>query len=140
MLRRNLLYERVEARVQTQRARANVDTLTFNAVYLGVAVLGLLALNLLTGSSLGGFSSKTWLALLGMGLISQVIGWLAINYALGHLPASSVSVTLLGQPVVTALAGIPLLGEWLTINQVIGGLLVMAGIYLVNQRSTPRGK
>jgi drug/metabolite transporter (DMT)-like permease len=119
----------------TQRARMRVDTLTFNAVYLTAAVLVLLPFNLLTGTQLTGFSRQTWLALFGLGLFAQVIGWVAINYALGHLQAAHVSVTLLGQPVVTAILGVVLLGELLTVNQACGGLLVLFGIYLVNLRN-----
>ena len=39
---------------------------------------------------------------------------------------------MLGQPVVTALLAIPLLGETLGMGQVIGGAAVLAGIYLVH--------
>jgi drug/metabolite transporter (DMT)-like permease len=68
-----------------------------------------------------------------MGLISQVIGYLAINYALGHLPASLVAPTMLGQPVMTALLALPLLGERLTQGQVLGGVAVLAGVYIVHR-------
>jgi drug/metabolite transporter (DMT)-like permease len=98
-----------------------------------VSMAALLALNLTLGTSLTGYSRSTWLALAGLGLISQLVGWLAINYALGHLRAAPVSVCLLAQVVVTALAAMPLLGEYLKINQVLGGVLVLAGIYCVTQ-------
>lgn len=39
---------------------------------------------------------------------------MAIHYALGYLPASLVSPTLLGQPVLTAIFAIPLSGGGLT--------------------------
>ena len=58
-----------------------------------------------------GYSPRTYLALIAMGIISQSGGWLLINYALGHLPASTAVVVLLAQPVVTGLLSIPLLGE-----------------------------
>jgi drug/metabolite transporter (DMT)-like permease len=119
----------------TQQARLGTDTLTFNAVSMFTAVVILLGINLLTGAQLVGFTQKSWLALLGLGLISQLGGWLAINYALGHLRATDVSVSLLAQVIVTALLGIPLLGEYLSFNQVFGGVLVLSGIYLVNTRS-----
>jgi drug/metabolite transporter (DMT)-like permease len=60
-------------------------------------------------------------------------GYLALGYALGHLPASVVSPTMLGQPVLTALLAIPILGESLHPVQWIGGLVVLGGIYLVNR-------
>ncbi len=88
------------------------------------------------GAPLGGFSGRTWAALAASGLVSHLGGYLAINYALGHLRATSVSVSLLSQPVITALLAIPLLGELLSAQQMIGGALVLAGIYLVNRRGS----
>jgi drug/metabolite transporter (DMT)-like permease len=124
----------------TQKARTQVDTLTFSALYTATAALTLLPAALLTGQEMSGFSSQTWWALLGLGLGPQVVGWLLINYALGHLRASHVSVSLLGQPVVTAILGVVILGEALTSNQMIGGALVLTGIYLVNQKTAHKGK
>ncbi|MDD2197146.1 MAG: EamA family transporter [Bacteroidales bacterium] len=73
-------------------------------------------------------------ALSGLGLISHFFGWLSINYALGHLKGTNVSVTLLSQSIVTALVAIPVLGESLSMNQIVGGLLVLSGVYYVNRR------
>jgi drug/metabolite transporter (DMT)-like permease len=120
----------------TQRARAKgrVDLMTFMAVSTLASVALLLPLNLALGSTLAGFPPRVWLALAGLGLVSQLGGWLAINYALGHMPASQVSVCLLSQSVVTALLSIPILGEAVHANQVVGGALVLAGIYWVTAR------
>jgi drug/metabolite transporter (DMT)-like permease len=123
----------------TQRARAGVDTLTFMTISLVPAILVLLVMNLAMGTALVGYSNKTWLALLGMGLFSQMVGWLAINYALGHLRAAPVSVSLLGQPVVTAMLSIPLLGESLSRHQIVGGVVVLSGIYFANQSNRKQG-
>jgi len=119
----------------TQRAREGVDTVTFMAISHAAGALLLLVLNLAAGSRLSGYSTRSWLALIGMGLISQMLGWLAINYAIGHLRAAPVSVTLLGQVVVTALLSIPILGELPSTHQVVGGVVVLTGIYLANQRN-----
>jgi len=118
----------------TQRARSRVDTLTFNALSASSCVVLLFVMSVLLGVPLTGYSRKTWLALVGLGLVSQLGGWLAINYALGHLRAAPVSVVLLGQVVVTALLSMPFLGEYLSIHQIVGGVLVLGGIYLVNRR------
>lgn len=118
----------------TQRARAHVDTLTFMTISLLSTIPVLLILNLVMRTALTGYAAKTWLALIGLGLVSHMGGWLAINYALGHLRAAPVSVTLLGQVIVTALLSIPVLGEALSIHQIVGGTVVLSGIYLANQR------
>jgi drug/metabolite transporter (DMT)-like permease len=117
----------------TQRARVHVDTLTFMTISLVSTIPVLLILNLAMGTALTGYPAKTWLALIGLGLVSHMGGWLAINYALGHLRAAPVSVTLLGQVIVTALLSIPLLGETLSRHQILGGMVVLGGIYLANQ-------
>lgn len=122
--------------LSTQKARMRVNTLTFSALYTTTAALTLLPVALLTRQAMSGFSSQTWGALLALGLGPQVIGWMLINYALGHLRASHVSVSLLGQPVVTAILGVIILGEALTSNQIIGGALALTGIYLVNQKTS----
>jgi drug/metabolite transporter (DMT)-like permease len=102
-----------------------------------VSIVALLLINLAMGSTFTGYGRSAWLALAGLGLISQLGGWLAINYALGHLRAAPVSVCLLAQVLVTALAAMPLLGEFPKLNQVAGGVLVLAGIYLVTQGPRP---
>jgi drug/metabolite transporter (DMT)-like permease len=119
----------------TERVRSRVDTLTFMTLSVASCIGSLFPMSLLLGVPLTGYSHQTWLALVGLGLVSQLGGWLAISYALGHLSAAPVSVGLLGQAVVTALLSMPLLGEYLSMNQVIGGALVLAGIYLVNRQS-----
>jgi drug/metabolite transporter (DMT)-like permease len=119
----------------TQKARARLGTLTLNLLTMGTCSFILFPTSTLFGYPLSGFSTQVWLALLGLGLIPQFLGWLAINYALGHLPAARVSVTLLGQSVVTAILGILFLGEALSPSDLVGGTLVLTGIYLVNQRS-----
>jgi drug/metabolite transporter (DMT)-like permease len=125
----------------TQRVRARMDTLS--SLWLaGVSgTLFLLAVNLVAHESLWGFAPKQYASLLALGLISQVGGWLAINAALGRLPASLVSVTLLAQPVLTALLAIPLLEEGLSgPQQVVGGLIALGGIALVNLAGSSRRK
>jgi drug/metabolite transporter (DMT)-like permease len=117
----------------THRVRAQVDLLTVMTFSTVVSIVALLLINLAMGSTFTGYGRSAWLALAGLGLVSQLGGWLAINYALGHLRAAPVSVCLLAQVVVTALAAMPLLGEFLKLNQVAGGVLVLAGIYLVTQ-------
>jgi drug/metabolite transporter (DMT)-like permease len=117
----------------THRVRAKVDLLTVMTLSTVTSVAALLLINLAMGSTFTGYGRSAWLALAGLGLISQLGGWLAINYALGHLRAAPVSVCLLAQVLVTTLAAMPLLGEFLKLNQVAGGVLVLAGIYLVTQ-------
>jgi drug/metabolite transporter (DMT)-like permease len=117
----------------TERGRERLDTLSYVWLVDLVAAITLLLITLGMQMPLTGYPTQSWLAFLGAALVSQVGGYLSIGYALGHLPASIVSPTLIGQPVVTALLAIPLLGEGLRTEQWLGGLVVLVGIYLVHR-------
>jgi drug/metabolite transporter (DMT)-like permease len=116
----------------TEHVREQMDTLTFNAIAIAGSVVTLLIVCLIVDAPLGGFSTRTWMALLALGLISQLGAYLALTYALGHLPATVTSVGLLAQVPLTAVLAVPLLGESLTAAYLIGGALVLSGIYIVN--------
>ena len=117
----------------SQRSRQKLDTLSHVWLTSLSSALVLLAMSLLTRSALTGYPLQTYLAFLGAALLPQVAGYLAIGYAIGHLPASTVAPTMVGQPVLTALLAIPLLGEPLSFTQVLGGVAVLVGIYLINR-------
>jgi drug/metabolite transporter (DMT)-like permease len=117
----------------SQRSRRHFDTLSHVWICSLSSTLVLLFISLVTASPLTGYSPFTYLMFLAAALLPQLIGYLAMGYALGHLPASIVSPTMLGQPVLTALLAIPLLGEALQPVQWIGGLVVITGIYLVHR-------
>lgn len=120
--------------LNTQRGRQHLDTLTYLWLVAATATLVIFLTVQVMGLPLTGYSTRTYLALLGVGLIPQTAGWLLINYALGHLPASAAVVVLLAQPVTTGLLSIPILGEPLTQQQVVGGALALVGIYLCLRR------
>jgi drug/metabolite transporter (DMT)-like permease len=119
--------------IVTERGRQKLDTLSYVWLVDLIAAFTLLLITLGMKMPLSGYPTQSYLAFLGAALVSQVGGYLSIGYALGHLPASVVSPTLIGQPVVTALLAIPLLGESLRTEQWLGGLVVLAGIYLVHR-------
>ena len=115
--------------IATQRSRQHLDALS--AFWLsGLSSMVLLFIAaLLLDQRLVGYSATTYLDFLALGLIVQVGGQLAIGYALGYLPASVVSPTVLLQAVITAMLAIPLLGESLSFLQTVGGIAVLIGIY-----------
>ena len=117
----------------TQLGRKHFDTLTYIWAVAIVCAAFLLVINLGLGRALAGYSFTTYLVFLAAALVSQIVGYFSVTYALGHLPAAVVSPTMIAQPVLTALLAIPFLGEALQPGQWLGGLAVLAGIYLVNR-------
>ena len=117
----------------TQRGRNYIDPLRYMWLVGLSATLGMFIINLVLGNSFTGYPAQTWVIFFATAIVSQMIGYLAITYALGHLPASVVSPTLIGQPILTTILAIPLLGEIPTTIQWVGGAIALAGIYIVNQ-------
>ena len=74
-----------------------------------------------------------WLVLFALALVSQVLGQGLIAYAFAHLPASLSSVSLLIQPVVAALAAWAIFGEAIGPAQLVGGAIVLAGIWIAKR-------
>ncbi len=118
----------------TQQARRYMATLPYIWLAVASAALVLLGVTMLMGLPLTGYPLTTYLAFLGAGLVSQVTGYFSVGYALGHLPASIVSATMIAQPVLTMLLAIPLAGEALYPIQMLGAVAVLGGIVLVNRR------
>ncbi len=82
----------------------------------------------LSGEQMSPISMQGWLVVLGLAVVSHVGGQTMIAYALGHLPASFSSVSLLWQPVVAAVLAWGLLREPLSWLQIGGGLVTLTGI------------
>ncbi len=117
-----------------RKGRLHLDTVSFTMISMLSSSVVLLILSVFTGTKLTGFTIQSWEALIGLGLISQLGGWLAINYAMGYMPPTIASVSLLSQSVFTALIAIPVLGENLTKIEIFGAVIVLMGIFLVNKK------
>jgi drug/metabolite transporter (DMT)-like permease len=117
----------------TQRSRQKLDSLSTFWLSAVSSTVFLFLAALLLGQPLTGYPPTTYWNFLALAVLVQVGGQLAINFALGYLPASIVSPTLLAQPVLTAVFAIPLLGETLSLWQIVGGLAVIAGVYIVHR-------
>jgi drug/metabolite transporter (DMT)-like permease len=114
----------------TKGVLKHIDTFTFMFYnMLGASVL-LLTIVLLRGDALLSFDTATWGCFIGMGVLCQLIGWLTINHSLRYLESTKVSIALLGQTVIAGFLAIGLLGEVLHLKEIIGSVIVLAGIAL----------
>jgi drug/metabolite transporter (DMT)-like permease len=117
----------------TERSRVHFDPVS-HIWLVGVgASLTLFIVNTVLQYPLSGYPAQTWLVFLSTAVVSQLVGYMSLAYALGHLPASVVSPTMILQPIITTFLAIPLLGEIPSLWQGIGGAIALIGIYIVNQ-------
>ena len=120
--------------ITVRKGRSSLDTFSFTTISMVTSSLVLGLICLFTSTPLWGFSTNTWLALGALGLVPQLLGWLAINQALGHIKPTAASVSMLSQTAFTAIFSVLVLGEILTFHEIGGAVVVLGGIYLVNRK------
>lgn len=119
----------------TARARDKLNSFIAWWMSSMTSAVVLLTISFAFHFSLFGYSIQTYLCILGAAFLTQVGGYLAVNYAIGRLPVSTVSPTLLAQPIITAFLAVPLLGQPITVSQILGGAFILFGIFIINKTS-----
>jgi drug/metabolite transporter (DMT)-like permease len=82
----------------------------------------------LQGETFTSYPARSWWALVGLGVVVQVVAWWFITWGLGHVPTNLGAMGLMTQPVATVILGWLLLSEPLRPMQGLGTLLVLAGV------------
>ena len=79
-----------------------------------------------------------WASLLYMALVAGALALWAQTWSQAHLTATRAAIVMALEPVFAAFFAVLLGGEQLTRRMVLGGALVLAAMYVVELRSTPR--
>ena len=117
-----------------RKMRKSQDLLSYIFPVYSTAALVLILLSFLFQEKFWGYSAPTYLYLFLLALIPQLIGHTTFNWALKYLPASMVTITILGEPVGSTILAYFILGEGLTPWKIIGGILIFAGILIALRR------
>lgn len=112
----------------SKKALSQIDVLSFMTISLLASSIYLAIACLLMNEPFSGFSNMGWFVLLLQAVVCQLMAWLSISYATQHMRPTRVSLSLLAQAVITALLAWVFLDEKITINMVIGGLILLIGI------------
>jgi len=86
-------------------------------------------------SEIHNITLKGWIAILVLGIFGSGLAYIAWYDALQALPASQLGVFLNIEPLVTTLLAALLLNESITLLVLLGGGIIILGIYLVNWRA-----
>jgi drug/metabolite transporter (DMT)-like permease len=79
-------------------------------------------------------SSRSWLALLYLGVFGSLIGFTAFAYCLNELPASTVGTYAYVNPVVAVGLGHVILAEPLSPGLLAGAVLILSSVLLTTMR------
>ena len=110
--------------------RQRLSVVPYVTVVYTVCAIVLLAVAVVNGLPLTAYPPREWLLFAGMAVGPGVLGHTVLNWSLGHLESGVVSVTLLAEPVGSAILAYLLLNEVVGPTTAVGGAVVLAGIYL----------
>lgn len=116
-----------------RRVRPKLSLLPYITVVYGVAAIVLIGFVVITRQPLWPYSPRALIYLTALAVVPQIIGHSAFNWALRFLPASFVTLGLLGEPVGTMILASLFLMEMPTWSEVLGGGVILLGIYLASQ-------
>lgn len=111
-----------------RKLSAELDTVPYTAVVYSVAALLLIAAAILSGDPLTGYPPQITLLFLAMAIIPQTLGHSILNYSLQSLPATTVSLSLLGEPIGSSILAVIFLNEIPSVLEASGGILILLGI------------
>ena len=118
--------------------RARVSLIAYIFLVYGMAALVLLVIVFALGQSLVGYPPVTYLWMLLLALVPQLIGHSTYNWALEYLSAAYVSIALLGEPIGSTILAYFLLGEMPTATKIFGAILILIGIYVASRSETQK--
>lgn len=119
-----------------RQLKTRIDILSYLAIIYTCSAGILLVATIASGYNLFGYSPNTYLMLILLALVPQLIGHSCLNLAVRLMPVTLVSVAILGEPVGATLLGSFILNEIPTANEIAGGLLTLGGIFIVMRYSS----
>lgn len=96
---------------------------SYAALFLGIGVF-------IFDIPFTGQGINNYLIFLGLALGPTLIGHSILNYSVRYLPTSVVSLSILGEPIITTFLAWLLLSEQVMLTTIIGGVFILGGIYL----------
>ena len=115
-----------------RKLRQDMALVSYVFVVYGIAALALVILVITTGNTFIGYPTEAYAWLVLLALVPQLIGHTSFNWALRYLSAGFVSISLLGEPIGSAILAYIFLAEAPTLGNMFGAILILVGIYLAS--------
>ncbi|RAK09380.1 drug/metabolite transporter (DMT)-like permease [Halanaerobium saccharolyticum] len=98
---------------------------SYAALFLGIGVY-------FFDLSFSGYGLNNYLIFLGLAIGPTLIGHSILNFAVRYLSTSIVSLSILGEPIITTFLAWLLLNEAVRLTTILGGTFILGGIYLAS--------
>ena len=113
-----------------QDVRKRLSLVTYTMVVYSVSTITLFFYIIIKGESFGPYPAIDWMWFILLAIIPNLLGHNLFNWALKWTSTNVISIAILFEPVGAALLAILIFNEYLTVSQIVGGLVVILGIML----------
>ncbi|MCH4827746.1 DMT family transporter [Planococcus halocryophilus] len=113
-----------------QDVRKRLSLVTYTFVVYSISTITLFFYIVLKGESFGPYPASEWMWFLLLAIIPNLLGHTLFNWALKWVSTNVISIAILFEPIGAAILAYFILGEYLTVSQIVGGSVVLAGIML----------
>lgn len=113
-----------------QSIRKNLALLPYTFLVYGTSTVVLLLYNIFNQINLFHYSSKNWILFLLLAIIPTIFGHTVFNWAIKYVSATTVSMTILLEPIGASILAYFILNESVNFIQLIGGFIIFLGIFI----------
>ncbi|MEC5424691.1 DMT family transporter [Virgibacillus sp. C22-A2] len=113
-----------------QQARKRLSLMTYTFVVYGISSITLILYNLVLQNPFFGYPADHWWLFLALAIIPTFFGHTLFNWALKWLSTSTISMGIVFEPIGATVLAYFILGEIVTWTQLLGGSIVIFGLFL----------
>jgi drug/metabolite transporter (DMT)-like permease len=118
-----------------RRLRAHMSLIPYVFLVYGMAAIVEIVIMLSAGLPAFGYPPQAYFWMIILALVPQLIGHSSFNWALAYLPASFVSIALLGEPIGSIILAYFLLDQTPGVLNLVGCGLILGGIFIASRRN-----
>lgn len=113
-----------------QDVRQRLSLVTYTFVVYGISTITLFFYVLIKGESFGPYPADDWLWFILLAIVPNLLGHTLFNWSIKYVSTNVISIAILFEPVGAAILAFYIFDEYLITTQIIGGIIVIAGIVL----------
>jgi drug/metabolite transporter (DMT)-like permease len=117
------------------KARQEMDVVSYAAIVYSFSALFLLIASFSFRISFTGYRSSSYMFMVLLAIVPQLIGHTAINWALKHLKTSMIAITILGEPIGASILAYVIFQERISSFQGAGIMLIFLAIIIASRKA-----
>jgi len=117
------------------KLREEMDVLPYISMVYTFSASFLLITSLSLGIPFTGYKQSSYFYMVLLAIVPQLIGHTSFNWALKHLKASMVAITILGEPIGASILAYIIFGETIKFFQSVGIILIFLAIIIASRKA-----